>query len=429
MIQHDISANNLNMSSLKEFGHFRENGGGTQLKASKGISNYKLLMFLVFDGECMGIDDMVLNVGWKLLQVIGLMLKPGITTAERMECRTLAVDFVEGLEEIRAAMHNGNITKASPIWEFFENLRNRPNVKNLVGFLDCEAWWHSQISLFALRYERENKVTKTLMQFDNHKNLNSFFVRIQKRQVLTDCHRLCKMSMGKEKDRKSIPVYGPKFAKKTWDIRKDNASNKSSFKRDYWDRKTKKREYTFLICLKNPYPLLLWKTVLRPPGDSSIVVLPYVQMEIKHMEYVVNGNSTAEYRARKGVQIMKKCWNAFHDLILKMWRDDFTGWTKRRSYAARKMSEDAYEWTEGQKSKIIHELVKSFIWRIHIIQRMHLLHNSFMDGPIKIGNTVWALSTFNGGRAQVHVGKVLCVSFRYFPFSVLSSFLEGISTT
>ncbi len=155
MVQFDMQAAGLNISSLKEFGVFKEAGSNkTQLKASKGISNYKILMFMVYNGEYFGLPVRVIAIGRKLLEIIG----PGISSGERMECRHIAIEFIDLLEQIRAKKLNGELHANESLIVFWESLKNRPNLKNLIGFIDCEMWWHSQISLMALRYERENKV-------------------------------------------------------------------------------------------------------------------------------------------------------------------------------------------------------------------------------------------------------------------------------
>ncbi len=86
------------------------------------------------------------------------------------------------------------------------------------------------------------------MQYDNKTNLEQFFLRIQRRHLLAECHRLCKIGLSTAKGEECDYVYGAKFRKETWIIEEDEAKTRSIFKRDYWDVKTKKRMFPVLIC-------------------------------------------------------------------------------------------------------------------------------------------------------------------------------------
>ncbi len=157
MNKHDMAQAGMEVASLKELNIFGEKAS-SKIGASKGITNYKLLLFTVANGKYFGMQSGVWKFGWYLLQILGFMWKPGITAEERLDCRNTARWMLEEIEIVRADIGEKTVTEEDSIMDFFNTLRGKTNVKNLMGFIDMEMWWHSPISLMALRFEKENKV-------------------------------------------------------------------------------------------------------------------------------------------------------------------------------------------------------------------------------------------------------------------------------
>ncbi len=108
-------------------------------------------------------------------------------------------------------------------------------------------------------------------------------------------------------------------------------------------------------------------------------------------------------------------WKNFIQLVLTMWRDDMTTWLRERSSEAGKRSPDAYDWKEEHKLKMIKEMIEKYVWKLYPIQRINYIRNSFMDGPIKIGNLVWVASEFGRQTKELYVGQILTVKdFMHF---------------
>ncbi len=172
MNTHDMRLCGMDPVSLKELNIFGDMAS-SRIGASKGISNYKLLFFTVANGKYFGMQDGVWKFGWYLLQILGFMWKPGISAEDRLELRHIATWMLEEIEIVRADIHTNDVTTDDSIYSFWKTLKDKANVKNLMGFIDCEMWWSSPIGLMALRYERENKVKKTIQ----HKHTQSFHTK------------------------------------------------------------------------------------------------------------------------------------------------------------------------------------------------------------------------------------------------------------
>ncbi len=93
-----------------------------------------------------------------------------------------------------------------------------------------------------------------------------------------------------------------------------------------------------------------------------------------------------------------------------------TSWLIERSSEAKKraFALEAYAWTEKHKMKMIKEMVENYAWKLFPIQRINYIRNSFMDGPVKIGNLIWVASEFGRPNKQLYVGRILTVE--HFPF-------------
>ncbi len=88
-----------------------------------------------------------------------------------------------------------------------------------------------------------------------------------------------------------------------------------------------------------------------------------------------------------------------------------TSGLKEQSKIAKMRSSDAYNWTAKDKLDMVKEMVQEYIWKILALQRIHILRNSFLDGPIKNGKIVWALTNFGRKQKETVIGKVLTVGF------------------
>ncbi len=86
MIGNAMEQSGMARASLEELGLFKDKPS-SKLGASKGVTSYKLLLFVVLCGGYVGFDTRLLFMGRCLLQMIGLMMKKGISARERLEVR------------------------------------------------------------------------------------------------------------------------------------------------------------------------------------------------------------------------------------------------------------------------------------------------------------------------------------------------------
>ncbi len=162
--------------------------------------------------------------------------------------------------------------------------------------------------------------------------------------------------------------------------------------------------------------------VLRKTDRSRILQLPFAELKSKHWKNIMKLDSKeSDYADRICVRGLKKTWPFLRKLILDLWRDDYTRQIVRKLRHDDKirLPREPSDWSNDKKEEIIRNMLDYGDWSVKIINRLNYYRHSFLDGPLRVGNVVWALTNINYDRPTLLLGRILQVKGIFFWFHFL----------